>query len=69
MNNTEAYLKSKREAAKFLSVSLGSIERLMRSGLPYVKVGGLVRFRPEALVAFIEKKTVERERPRTAAGE
>jgi excisionase family DNA binding protein len=53
------YLKSKREAALWLNVSTGSLERLMREGLPYVKVGCLVRFKPEDLSAFIEQRRVE----------
>jgi excisionase family DNA binding protein len=49
------YLRSKRQAARFLNVSPGSIERLMRSGLEYVKVGGLVRFTPESLADYLER--------------
>jgi excisionase family DNA binding protein len=60
MRTDETYLKTKREAARFLGVSAGSIERLMRSGLPYVKVGGLVRFSPEDLASFIESRRVKR---------
>ncbi len=52
------YLKTKTQAARFLGVSAGSIERLMRGGLPYVKVGNLVRFRPEDLSGFIESRRV-----------
>jgi excisionase family DNA binding protein len=58
MRSAETYLKTKREAARFLGVSAGSIERLMRGGLPYVKVGGLVRFRPEDLSGFIQSRRV-----------
>lgn len=62
MASAETYLKTKREAARYLGVSLGSIERLMRSGLPYVKVGsgqmGSVRFRPEDLADFIDRRRV-----------
>jgi excisionase family DNA binding protein len=54
------YLKNKAEAAKFLAVSIGSIERLMRKGLPYVKVGGLVRFRPEDLTGFVRSRMQDR---------
>jgi excisionase family DNA binding protein len=57
---TTYHLKSKREAARYLGVSLGSLERLMRSGLAYVRVGNLVRFRPEDLGDFIEQRRVER---------
>jgi excisionase family DNA binding protein len=49
------YLRTKRQAAKYLNISEGSIERLMRAGLNYVKVGGLVRFRPEDLAAYLDR--------------
>jgi excisionase family DNA binding protein len=55
----QTYLKSKREAARYLGVSLGSLERLMRSGLAYVRVGNLIRFRPEDLADFIERRRVQ----------
>ena len=54
----ETYLKNKREAARYLGVSLGSLERLMRSGLAYIRVGNLVRFRPEDLANFVEQRRV-----------
>ena len=54
----QVYLKNKREAARYLGVSLGSLERLMRSGLAYIRVGNLVRFRPEDLADFIEQRRV-----------
>jgi excisionase family DNA binding protein len=56
----ETYLKSKREAARYLGISQGSLERLMRSGLTYIRVGNLVRFRPEDLADFIERRRVQR---------
>ena len=56
----ETYLRSKKQAARFLGVSLGSLERLMRSGLPYAKIGCLVKFRPEDLADFIEQRRVQR---------
>lgn len=56
-SDIETYLKSKAEVARFFGVSVGSIERLMRRGLPYVKVGGLVRFKPEDLAAFVDART------------
>jgi len=55
----QTYLKSKREAARYLGVSLGSLERLMRAGLTYIRVGKLVRFRPEDLADFIEQRRVQ----------
>ncbi|MGD0771514.1 MAG: helix-turn-helix domain-containing protein [Candidatus Solibacter sp.] len=54
------YLKTKREAARHLGVSQGSLERLMRSGLVYIRVGNLVRFRPEDLADYIEQRRVQR---------
>jgi len=56
----QTYLKTKREAAKYLGVSLGSLERLMRSGLAYIRVGNLVRFRPEDLADYIERRRIQR---------
>jgi excisionase family DNA binding protein len=56
----QTYLKNKREAARYLGVSQASLERLMRSGLAYIRVGNLVRFRPEDLAAFIEQRWVQR---------
>jgi excisionase family DNA binding protein len=49
------YLKSKRQAARYFGVSIGTLERLMRSGLTYIRVGNLVRFRPEDLSAYVEQ--------------
>lgn len=56
MEQREVYLKTKKEAARYLNISPGSLERLMRNGLAYVKVGGLVRFRPEDLAEYLEKR-------------
>jgi excisionase family DNA binding protein len=55
----EAYLQNKRDAARYLGVSLGSLERLMRSGLAYIRVGNLVKFRPEDLADFVERHRVQ----------
>jgi excisionase family DNA binding protein len=64
----ESYnLRSKRQAARYLGVSVGLIERLMRSQLSYVRVGNLVRFRPEDLDSFIGRQRVEARQ--TAAAE
>jgi excisionase family DNA binding protein len=54
------YLKTKREAARYLGISVGSLERLTRSGLAYIRVGNLVRFRPEDLADFIEQRREQR---------
>jgi excisionase family DNA binding protein len=55
----QTYLKTKREAARYLGVSLGSLERVRRSGLAYIRVGNLVRFRPEDLADYIEQRRVK----------
>ena len=51
------YLLDKAQAARFLNISDGSLERLMRKGLKYVKLGGLVRFDPKHLSEFLERNT------------
>jgi excisionase family DNA binding protein len=56
----KTYLKTKREAARYLGVSLGSLERLKRSELPYVRVGNMIRFRPEDLDDYITKNRVQK---------
>ena len=60
--NEGTYLKTKREAARYLGVSLGTLEQLMRSGLVYVRVGKgkMVRFLPEDLAAYIAQRRVQR---------
>jgi excisionase family DNA binding protein len=56
MQQIDSYhLKTKKQAARFLNVSDASIERLMRHGLRYIKVGGLVRFRDEDLSAYLDQ--------------
>jgi excisionase family DNA binding protein len=61
MSTNATYLQTKQEAARYLGVSEDSIERLMRSGLAFVKVGnghtGSVRFRPEDLADFVQRRT------------
>lgn len=47
-------LLTKMQAARYLNVSAASIERLMRNGLRYIKVGGLVRFKIEHLAEFLD---------------
>jgi excisionase family DNA binding protein len=58
VQSSEQYLKTKAQTARFLGVSLGSVERLIREpgGLKYVRIGGLVRFRPEDIAAYIESR-------------
>ena len=45
------------EAAKFLRISKGTLENWVSSGLygvPYIKVGRLIRFRPASLSRWLE---------------
>jgi excisionase family DNA binding protein len=50
-------LKNKEEAAKMLGVSPHSIPHIIRDGLQFVRVGKRrVMFRPEDVLAYIEKK-------------
>ena len=51
---TQTPLLTKKQAARFLNVSDASIERLMRNGLRYAKIGGLVRFTTESLCEYLE---------------
>jgi hypothetical protein len=59
----ETYLKTKREAACYLGVSLASIERLMRSDLSYIKLSrgaaGAVRFHIDDLADFVASRRVK----------
>ena len=56
----EEHLRNKREAAAYLGVSVGSLERLMRAGLPYIKFTGSVRFDIHDLADFVESRRVRR---------
>jgi excisionase family DNA binding protein len=47
---------SVNEVATFLAISRDSVYRLVRSGaLPAVKVGERLRFRPEAIEAYLDR--------------
>jgi excisionase family DNA binding protein len=55
-------LVNKQAAAKYLSVSPGTLERLMRGDLPYIKIGngrtGSVRFAMDDLQNYITQRRV-----------
>jgi excisionase family DNA binding protein len=57
--NEENYLKDKKFAARYLGISVHKIHRMVLdgSGPRFVKIGPLVRFRPEDLAAFVEANT------------
>ncbi len=60
----DSSLKDKRQAARYLGVSRGTLERLIRAGLPYIKLNpgsaGAVRFRIQDLDDFCERRRVQR---------
>jgi predicted site-specific integrase-resolvase len=55
-------LLNKKQAARYLGVSGGTLERLMRDGLPYIKLtsgaAGAVRFQIGDLVDFVVSRRV-----------
>ncbi len=55
-------LVNKEAAAKYLSVSPGTLERLMRGNLPFVKIGngrtGSVRFLIDDLQNYVTQRRV-----------
>ena len=52
------YLKDKRAAARYLDVSVHKIHKLVQANaIRYVKIGPLVKFRPEDLAAYIEQNS------------
>jgi excisionase family DNA binding protein len=54
--NEGNYLKDKKFAARYLGVSVHKIHRMVQEGTGprFVKIGPLVRFRPEDLAAYVE---------------
>ena len=53
----ERHLKTRREAAAYLSISPRKLDSLVASGeLPRVKIGSSVRFQQSDLEAFIVEK-------------
>ncbi|MEN6560106.1 MAG: helix-turn-helix domain-containing protein [Acidobacteriota bacterium] len=51
---------TKAEAAEFLRISLDTLEKLMRRGLPYVKFERRVLFRKRDIDKWLESKVVLR---------
>jgi phage terminase Nu1 subunit (DNA packaging protein) len=50
--------KTKQEIAEFLGVKPRSVERYMRAGLPFVKLGGVRFFIPDVVQYMRTKKTI-----------
>jgi excisionase family DNA binding protein len=58
----EKDLMSKADLMRYLSISRATVDRLMKSGLPYIKLDpgkrGVVRFRRHDVDAWLETKRV-----------
>jgi excisionase family DNA binding protein len=53
-NKNEGYW-CKKDIAKYFAVSTRKIEHMMKAGLiPFLKIGGAVRFDPEKVKVFVE---------------
>ena len=61
-------LFNKREVARFLGVDVGTVDRFMRDGLPYVKLSqaGAVRFRQSDLTEFVDRRATQRKKLESA---
>jgi excisionase family DNA binding protein len=60
-NQAKAELFTTTQAAEYLGVTPGTLEvwrSTKRYNLPFIKVGRLVKYRKEALAAFLESRTV-----------
>ena len=51
-------LLTQKEAMSYLRISLETLAKLRREGLPFVKLGKKVLFKKSDLDAFIEARTV-----------
>jgi excisionase family DNA binding protein len=59
-NETEAKLLTIKEAAAFLKISATSVRRLQQERyIPFIKVGGSVRFCRSDIMEFLQKRRVE----------
>jgi excisionase family DNA binding protein len=50
------HLIGKQEAARYLGITLRTLEAWMRRGLPYYKIHRVVRFRRRAIIEYLEAK-------------
>jgi len=46
-------MMNKKEVAELLSVSVPSVDRYMKKGLPYVKFSGVVRFELQNVMEWV----------------
>ena len=54
-------LLTKQDAAKLLQVSVRTIDALRKCGLPYFRLGHLIRFRRDELTSWYEQFTKNQE--------
>ena len=48
------------EVAEFLQVKKNTIyKKIQRGQIPYIKMGGLLRFDPQQIEAFVRSQTIE----------
>ena len=60
-------LINEREAAEMLDVSVSFMQSdrvTGRHGIPYVKVGRSIKYRPETLLAWLASRTVDAKAPK-----
>lgn len=59
-SNSEPELLTVTQAAQFLTISVATMRRLQgQRNIPFIKVGGSVRFDKRDLVAYVERYRVE----------
>jgi excisionase family DNA binding protein len=49
-------MKTKKEISIILNISVPTIDRLMKKGLPFIKIGKSVRFEDEKVLEWIKEK-------------
>jgi len=58
--NKDDRLLSKKQAAEYLNISIGTLEKLMREKeLPYIKLERKVLFRKSDIDKFLEDRTIK----------
>ena len=50
---------TKKDVAEFLSVSIPTVDRYMKKGLPYIKIGKTVRFEIQNVIDWARSNTWE----------
>jgi excisionase family DNA binding protein len=55
VESNDGYLRNKKFAARYLGVSIATLDRMVMSGRGprFVKVGNQIKFQPEELAAFV----------------